>query len=138
MLKQLSINLLLTTIISMFIAMVYLMINEHFMLMDFDMSFYTVATMVLFLQVISLITALPALLLCIPSIIKNPLKRLAAYFLLIAILFSASIFLCIMNEDFLETFALSSFPIVIFMTIHTIFYLRLIKNVLQQIMHNSI
>src|SRR4051812_23139205 len=98
MLKQLLLNLFLTTIISMFIAMVYLMINEHFMLMDFDMSFYTVATMVLFLQVVTLITALPALLLCIPSVYKSGLKRLAAYFLLVSLLFLTSLYLCIMNQ----------------------------------------
>jgi hypothetical protein len=128
MLKQLLLNLFLTTIISMFIAMVYLMINEHFMLMDFDMSFYTVATMVLFLQVVTLITALPALLLCIPSVYKSRLKRLVAYFLLISILFSTSIFLCITNQDFLETFVLLSFPITIFIIVHAIFYSRLIKK----------
>lgn len=128
MLKQLLLNLFLTTIISMFIAMVYLMINEHFMLMDFDMSFYTVATMVLLLQVVTLITALPALLLCIPSVYKSRLKRLVAYFLLVSILFSTSILLCITNQDFLETFVLLSFPITIFIIVHAIFYSRLIKK----------
>ena len=128
MLKRLLINLLLTIIISMFIAMVFLMINEHFMLIDFDMSFDGVTSIVLFIQAISLIASLPALLLYIPSIFKNRLKRLAACFLFVSILLFATIYLCIINDDFLETFALSSFPVIIFMTIHSVFYFRLMKK----------
>jgi hypothetical protein len=130
MLKQLFINLVAGFALSLpvSISLAWLTEKQTLVYINFDLSFDNVRGIIVFAHLVLFAAFLPGLLLLVPRILNNRVSRLITYFGLPIIFLLYVIWSSIEPRYFVTNFALLGMPVVAYIGIQWLLYMRLVKK----------